>query len=204
MTLSTLLGLTGISLFLAASLLRLLLLVKINKVSAYWITALGFIITFIPLDGHTLNQYLRGLFNDLSITSIVLLLIYQFKPEEPAGENTPVFLAIFLTGLFFYPASLGLGPLDPYAAGFIKHPYGSYTPLLFTGLLFLLMVLAFRKHYDRLLLCLVLAIVSFHAGLLESNNLWDYLLDPLIYFYALFSLIFQWLARLSQTKSSSH
>ena len=177
---------------------------KITKVPAYWIIALGFVITFIPLDGYTLNQYVRGLFNDLSITSIVLLLIYLFKPQESAEKNTPVFLTIFLTGLIFYPVALGLGPLDPYAAGFIKHPYGSYTPLLFTGLLFLLMVLAFRKHYDRLLLCLVLAIVSFHAGLLESNNLWDYLLDPLIYFYALFSLIIQWTARLNQTKNPTN
>lgn len=200
MTLSTLIGLTGISLLISASLLRILLALKIDKKIAYLIVSGLFFLSFMPVYGYTLNQYIRGIFNDLSITSIIILLFYFIKPEAPSTDNRSVFITIVIVGLFFYPAALGLGPLDPYAGGYLNKAHGILAPLLFISALAALMIIAYFNKQQRLLLCLVVATMAFQLSLLESNNLWDYLFDPLIYFYALFLLIYQWKTKLIQKK----
>ena len=41
-------------------------------------------------------------------------------------------------------------------------------------------------------LCIALAVLAYSAGWYESNNLWDYLLDPLVSTWGLSALLLRW------------
>jgi hypothetical protein len=68
--------------------------------------------------------------------------------------------------------ALGLSAFDPYALGFAGPA---------RGLLLVLSLLALFAWWGGrilLLLAILLGIGAYRLGLLESSNLWDYLLDP--------------------------
>lgn len=188
-SIQTLVGLSGISLLLSAILLRILLFFKLNKQISYFISILFFAVSFVSFSGDSINFYFRGLFNDLSITTLVLLVYYFIQPDADRNQTHPLFFLIAITGLFFYPAALGLGPVDPYSWGFINKDHGLLPPLVFFVLLGGLMCFALIKNHTVLLLSLVLSTLAYQSGLLESRNLWDYLLDPLVFIYALVTII---------------
>lgn len=181
----TIVGLTGISLLLSAMLLRVLIFFKLKKQTGYFIAILLFAVSFISFSGDSINFYFRGLFNDLSITTLILLTYYFIQPDANSKQTQPLFFLIAITGLFFYPAVLGLGPVDPYSWGYINKDHGLLPPVLFLILLAGLMFFSLFKNYSVLLLSLVLTTLAYQFGILESRNLWDYLLDPLIFIYAL-------------------
>jgi hypothetical protein len=203
MNLASLFALAGISLLLSATMLRLLLWFRVNKKAAYTLSIIVFVVSFLPFSGYTLNQYFRGLFNDLSVTTLLLLVFYFIKPAA-LSQNRPIFFTIALTGICFYPVALGLGPLDPYASGYISNAHGIIPAFLFLLGLALLMTYCYIKGYHRLLVCLIASLCAHQAGLLESRNVWDYLLDPLIFFYALFALLLQWLAPVPSALEIQH
>ena len=74
-------------------------------------------------------------------------------------------------GATLYPMALGLGRWDPYGAGW---EFSWLFVLMFslTGVLLLLK--------NRFALVLVAATLAYNLRLLESTNLWDYLVDPLL------------------------
>ena len=91
-----------------------------------------------------------------------------------------VFRLVATGGLFLYPMALGLGPFDPYTLGFAS-----------TGLLAVLALFASLAWWRRYHVCLgaiVLAVLAYRLDLLESSNLWDYLLDPWLVLYAIYDL----------------
>lgn len=188
--LHALFALTGISLLLAACVLRLLLWFKIAKGSALIIALVIFAISYLSVSGYAINIYLYGIINDLSISSLVLLSYYFIASGtalSASRSNTlPVFYLLLAAGLFFYPAALGFGIIDPYSWGFINKTPAHYSSLILIVCLAALMVFSFIRHYHLLLLCLVLATLAYQLNILASRNLWDYLLDPLIFIYALF------------------
>ncbi|WP_198266258.1 hypothetical protein [sulfur-oxidizing endosymbiont of Gigantopelta aegis] len=189
--LSSIIGLSGISLLLAAILLRLLLLVKVSHQSSYFFASLLFVISFMPISGDSINLYVRGLINALSITSLILLSYYfsTATNTEKSQSSTPLLYSIIvLCGLFFYPTALGYGTIDPYAWGFINTDHGRLIPTLFIIVLTMLMWLALIKNNLLLLVCLTSATLAYQLGVLESHNLWDYLFDPGLFIYALLSL----------------
>jgi len=195
MSIQTFIGLTGISLLLAAGVLRVLLFFKITKQVAILIALLVFALSFISISGNSINFYLRGIVNDLSISSCILLGYYFISSGTTASENKnntlPVYYLATLIGLFFYPAALGLGTIDPYSWGFINKAHNYYSTLIFIICLAGLMYFSFLKQYNLLLFCLVLSTLTYQFGILESQNLWDYLLDPLVFIYALFTIIYR-------------
>lgn len=185
LSLQTIIGLTGISILLSAILLRVLLFYKIKKQAAYLISVLLFAMSFISFSGDSISFYFRGLFNDLSITTLILLIYFFTRPEANSSQTRPLFFLVAIAGLFFYPTALGFGPVDPYSWGFINKDHGLLPPLIFIIILAGLMYFAFIKNNSILLLSLVLSTIAFQLGLLESRNIWDYLFDPLIFIYAL-------------------
>jgi len=189
MNLPTLIGLGGISLLLSATLFKILISLKISKQTAYILSGLIFILSFVPISGYTVNQYFRGLFNDLSITSIIVLGYYLINPERSKNQTQPLMLLIAIVGILFYPAAIGFGPIDPYAWGYLNQDHGLFIPLLFLALLAALMTMAVIKRYTLLLSCLVFSSIAYQLNLLESLNLWDYLLDPIIFLYAIITII---------------
>ncbi len=114
---------------------------------------------------------------DLSVTTVVLLLLGLLRPvvgaDEADSTGRPALQALVAAfGLVLYPASLGLGPVDPYRLG-----YGD--PWFLGGLLALALAAASRRM-TLVTACLALAVLAWALGAYESRNLWDYLVDPLV------------------------
>lgn len=189
MSFSTIIGLSGISLLLCVLLLRILILFNLKKAIVYILLLLFFLLTFVSIDGNSINQYFRGIFNDLSISTLILMIYYLLTYQNPPLLSGSMLHIIALSGLIFYPLTLGLSPIDPYAWGYFNNFHAYTAPLLFLLILFALLIYAFYKKDLMALICLLGASLAFQLNILESRNLWDYLLDPVIFIFALFSVI---------------
>ncbi|MEW5903627.1 MAG: hypothetical protein AB1722_04690 [Pseudomonadota bacterium] len=145
---------------------------------------LGYVVVMFPLGGWSLAGWLRGMVGDLSLTSLLLLanalhlrLRPQAHPWWSLRERTALLGFIAVLALLLYPFALGLGKLDPYRAG-----YGS------VGLVLMLALLALwtmRRAFYLLSAVLALAALGWNFNLLESTNLWDYLIDAPLAIYSL-------------------
>ncbi len=155
-----------------------------NKIAGFSVLLL-IILSFVPLNNLAIAAYIRGVFSDPSITTIIIACLsigslIKGKPIFAQRDYLPLFyfLPVFL--LFFYPSSLGLSYFDPYSYGY--QPY-----YLLIGLLAIAMLLWWKK-YTLLLTIVLIDLWSFNLKVLSSNNLWDYLFDPLLLIYCLVQL----------------
>ena len=144
--------------------------------------------SLIPIDGLPLVFYWRAVLDDLAITTLVLLVVgaarHTLQPsaaKQTAMNAAPkriaplMFLAVL--GLFLYPATLGLSPVDPYRLG-----YQPELLLILGGVATL--AFCYWRHY-LMAIALTLATLAFLTGLHDSNNYWDYVIDPALAIYAL-------------------
>jgi len=90
---------------------------------------------------------------------------------------------------FLYPFTLGLTYFDPYALG-----YGS---IGFIAALFALTLVAWYARFYLAAIVVTAAALAYLAGIYESRNLWDYLLDPLVSLFAA-----GWLLRAARSSPS--
>ncbi len=140
------------------------------------------IAAIVPLDGLPAAAYVRGVIGDLSITSLVLLMLFILRPMlgwHSSGTRADFTLQILITvaALGLYPMALGLGYFDPYRLG-----YGN---LWFLSVLLVVALAACFRQLPLVALCIALAVLAWDIGWYESSNLWDYLLDPLLSIYAI-------------------
>jgi hypothetical protein len=143
----------------------------------------------VPAGELLLVEYLRAVIGDLSIVTQALLaafLVGYVTQQHLRDERqlSAVLLAALAGAAFLYPATLGLSRFDPYALG--------YDSLPFVAALAVLTIAAWYLRFEWFAACLLLAVAARVAGVLESRNLWDYLVDPLLALYAAF-----WLARMA-------
>lgn len=188
MTLSTIIGAGGHALLLSAIILRLAHGLNLTRNHAYILTITTMILTLIPMYPLSAVQFTRGVLGDLSITSMVLLVRFLIMPQAPLQESRQLFILVCIGGVMFYPAALGLGMTDPYQWGYLNSYRGVEIPLLFLGGLTVLMIIARRMENSLILLCIVAALGAFLLEVMESRNIWDYLIDPMIVIYGLVSL----------------
>ena len=175
---------TGFSFFFPFLLIIILLQIGakwLGVKTAGWRPTLLFVVIstcviLFPVKGMPLCRWLFSMNANFSITLTALLFcrILQNGPEiklfRPIDFQTAwIFAAV--AGLILYPMALGAGPFDPYAAGW------SFSWLSVT-ILVLTIVLALLKN--RFAVVLLLAVLAWNFHLLESRNLWDYLLDPFL------------------------
>jgi hypothetical protein len=187
MSLPLLFGYLGCVLLAAALASRLAKHLTLSRPARVAVASGGAAAMLVPLDGLLLAGYLRGIVGDLSIVTQAMLAACIFshvldRKLLDRREMGAVMAAAFAGGLFLYPATLGLMHFDPYALGF-----GS--PYLAATLAALTLVASYLRLY-WLAACLLVAVSARLANALESQNLWDYLLDPLLALYAGF-----WLSR---------
>lgn len=158
------------------------------------ITAIVLLASLVPLGALPLAAYLRGAIGDLSLTSLLLLVLYLARftrggasAARPDPETGALLGLVAATAVVFYPMALGWGDFDPYRLG-----YGSY------GFLACLLALALWGALRSPLVAaaISLAVAGWSAGWYESANLWDYLMDPLLATYALGALAWRGLRRL--------
>lgn len=181
-------GLFGASLLIAAAGCLMVCRWNLAPHRRALVVALWLLAGALPVHGLPLAGYLRGVIGDPSISTLLLagtwLVSYLLRRELLEERQRAAWFAAAAGGaLFLYPMALGASPFDPYALG-----YGSYG---FATALLALTLVAWRAGYYWLVLSIVAALAAYLGGLLESANLWDYLLDPLIAAYA----AFWWLRR---------
>lgn len=190
--LNDLAALLGIDLVLSAGCLRLLSWRRGVTPWATWGTAACFVLLWCPVGAAHLPilAYIRGVSSDLSITLVALACLglgqrlLELRVLDPR-ERTVVNMVVAAAALFLYPLALGWGDWDAYRLG-----WGA--PVLWAALLALSLV-CWVKGLRLLPLLVALALLAWVAGVLESGNLWDYLIDPWLAVAALFHCI-KWVA----------
>jgi hypothetical protein len=136
---------------------------------------------FLPVSGLSLAQWLRSVVGDLSILTMLLFLnilaqrLFNRNLLASATQNN-LLLGVILVGMVFYPLALGVSEFDPYRLG--------YSPVLMTVILSLASSIAWMRAKQGLAIILLSPLIAFNLHLLESANLWDYLLDPVLLIYA--------------------
>lgn len=154
------------------------------KLDLYKATTLLVIILLVayllPVGSLTTTGYLRGVFGDISsLSATILLWLYLGSywtaiqvENRKAFELQPLFVPVALVSVIFYPLTLGLSRWDPYSLG--------YQPLILTLVLALFGIglVYYRKYLSAFFLAIVL--VAYLLRLQESDNLWDYLFDPVL------------------------
>jgi len=184
-------GLTGVAaamavlltLFIQNSFCRSGCIVKGNA-GRIWqaLLVIFFLLMVIPLNGLPMAAFIRGMTGDLSITTLVLLGNWWTKSccnYEISGSTERLYLliGISIASLLLYPMALGATPFDPYRLG-----YGN---LIFVSAILLVSGYAWHKTSSLIVINLSLAVFAWGGRWYESDNLWDYLLDPFVSIYAL-------------------
>jgi hypothetical protein len=134
---------------------------------------------FLPVEGIPVAGYVRGMGGEPSVTTLLLVAsaIVAFASGRKLYDSHQLeTLAFFvLSGAaFLYPMSLGLTSFDPYALGYPERIRALLLALAPVA------VFAWLRRKPLLLLAIVLALAAHRFRLLDSRNLWDYLLDPWI------------------------
>lgn len=150
-----------------------------------WLAAICFVVMWLPVGAVPLPvaAYVRGITSDLSVSLLALAALrlcsrlFGLEPFD-LREYKLVFLTVSVAALFLYPLALGLGNWDAYRPG-----WGSAA---MWASLFLVCVAGWLAGFRLLPLLIALALLAWTAKLLESNNLWDYLLDPWLALIAMF------------------
>lgn len=144
----------------------------------------------LPIYGLTVAQWLRSVVGDLSVLMLVLLVnilvkrLFDFNVLNPASRQY-LLRGVVIVGVLFYPFALGVGPIDPYHFG--------YAPAVMGASLVLVSLVCWFTGKRDLAVVLLLPLLAFNLQLLESSNLWDYVLDPVLFTYALVqSVIYLW------------
>lgn len=170
-------ALLGVNLVCCAMLLRLLSLLHVARLGAGWWVLGCFVLLCLPAGAAQLPAvaYIRGVSSDFSITLVLLACIglvqglFGFVLVEKR-EYTAIFVTVASAALFLYPLALGWGDWDAYRPG-----WGSAA---MWAVLLGVCALAWLMGLRILPLLISFALLAWTAGLLESTNLWDYLLDP--------------------------
>jgi hypothetical protein len=189
MTGALLFGYLGCMLFAAAVVARCARRYRFSHSARLALVLGSAAVVLVPAGELMLVEYLRAVIGDLSIVTQALLAAFLvgYVAERQVRDERQlcaIMVAALAGAAFLYPAALGLGRFDPYALG--------YASLPFVAVLAGLTVAAWYLRFEWLAACLLIAVSARVAGVLESRNLWDYLIDPLLALYAAF-----WLSRLA-------
>ena len=175
-------GLIGSASIIASAALLLPSVKRLTKPHLAMLLGAIFVYAMLPINGLSLAAYLRGGIGDVSITTLLLLLSVLAKPWLNCAtldnrNRFALFGLIALAALALYPMALGVGAYDPYRLG-----YGN---ALFVTAVLLIALAAWYWKYYWVTLCIACATIAWAMGWHESNNLWDYLIDPFVAGYAL-------------------
>jgi hypothetical protein len=160
------------------------LVVKNKITKSILMVFFSMLVLFVPVCyGMTIVGIVRGVIGDLSVSGLLFLLfgviIYFTKPSIDLF-NRKFCLVIVLIGLVLYLSVLDIIPLDIYGFGYL--PRGVLVVIFFLCIFFLWV------NYVFALIWLV-ALIAFSVKLQNSVNLWDYLIDPVLWFICVYGLI---------------
>jgi hypothetical protein len=144
------------------------------------VAALGAVL--FPWFGHSLPHWSAGLSANFSVIMAVLLLVGIIGRAGGCGffrerDWSAAWIFGAVASLLLYPSALGLGPqsFDSYALGW-PWLFRGQSLVLFGGAGLTAALLIWCGN--RFGYVLLLALLAYATGFQESENLWDYLLDP--------------------------
>jgi len=177
---SQLLGLGGFALVLAIGASAFAARLSGRRAWLGPVALAAMVVAGIQVHGIPLAGYPRGVLGDLSITTLLMLaasLAAALTGRSILDERSRAALSgwAVVAGLALYPQTLGLTRFDPYELGFRPR-----------ALVLLVAALVVLWWWRRRGAALVLAggVAAFNLRVLESGNLWDYLLDPALVAWA--------------------
>jgi hypothetical protein len=143
------------------------------------------LVVIIPLKGLSLARWLISANADFSIplTAILFSRVWENASRIRLLDDRALLSSwIFgmVSGLTLYPMAMGLSGFDPYILGWEF----SWLFILLMTVTFLLLL--FKNRFGVVLIACILA---YDLSLLESINLWDYLIDPVFVFISAAALI---------------
>lgn len=120
--------------------------------------------------------YVRGIFGDSAVTALCFYtaLILQLNFSWPLVQKDELLLLRRLSlaaAILLYPFALGLTRFDSYSLG--------YTNLWLLVVILIITLFCWLRKYYFLAVSITAAVTACTLQLLESRNLWDYLIDPL-------------------------
>lgn len=209
-------GLAGVALAIVTLALRVRFFARLQLKLKIGLAGGLFILAFIPFGGLSAAEFVRGILGDLSITSLVLLALFLVLPRPHSGGSTNIgaetllyrranlrpsrppakgrlLVLIVIAALALYPFALGASTFDPYRLGFGN--------LWFIAGLLVVVSAAWIRQYTLIALSISLAVLAWSVGWYESNNLWNYLIDPWVSVYALAALVKKTISRSPRYKS---
>jgi hypothetical protein len=133
------------------------------------------LLVMLPLDGDPAWYAVRGIFGDSSITALLFYIAFILQQNFSWQLCRPDELVLLrrlltVTALLLYPLALGLTDFDSYSLGYAN-------PWLL-AILFIMALLLWWRTYYFLAISLTASVAAWSLQMLESGNLWDYLLDP--------------------------
>lgn len=139
---------------------------------------LPMLLVLLPsLGGVTLAGHLRGIWGDPSVVTLGLLLIFMLRPSAlPAWPHRS--LCVPLTLLVTVPLYL---PIFLPIPGFTWDLYAmGLQPWSLLAAITLAAAVLHRRAGGPWTALVGLALLAWAGGLMESDNLWDYLADPVL------------------------
>lgn len=155
-----------------------------------WIPAA--IVLIVPIAGLSIAGHLRGLWGDPSIVTFLLLFLYTVRPSSLPNRprlSTCVLVSLFVMLPLYLPLFLlnPNVPVDLYAIGW--HPKWILIAIAVIALGSVMM----RRMAPRWTNIIAIALIASSVDLMESDNLWDYLVDPGLLFTIAFLAIAGWI-----------
>ncbi|MBV1881374.1 MAG: hypothetical protein KUG82_07055 [Pseudomonadales bacterium] len=157
------------------------------------VAIVGVIALVVPVSGESLLILIRGFSGDFSVGTLLLCSIsiasilfvgFDFKGviSLPNTRDRQLMLMVtVIMSLVLYPFALGWGAVDTYGWG-----YGN---LGFALGLLLVCLAAWWARFYLTVIWLSLSVVAYQLRIYESNNVWDYLIDPFLILYAMGYLV---------------
>ena len=146
------------------------------------------IVIIVPIAGVSIAGHLRGLWGDPSIVTFLLLFLYTVRPSSLPNRprvSTCVLVSLFVMLPLYLPLFLlnPNVPVDLYSYGW-KPKW-----ILIAIAVIALGSVMMRRLAPRWTNIIAIALIASSVGLMESDNLWDHLVDPGLLFTIAFLAI---------------
>jgi hypothetical protein len=169
----------------------LLTLFQVRRWKQYWPAPylMAAIIIILPIQNWTVIEFSRGYFADLSMATVLICFCYVLSgmgPRPIVMSHSFKILMLVMCAVVF-PSSLGASEYDLFSLGFPSEAGFNYLVIGFA----VLGVFAWYKNETLIATYVMLVFVAYSLGLYASQNLWVYMLDPIIMLICLFSYIKQ-------------
>jgi hypothetical protein len=155
------------------------------------VAAVALILVLLPVEQMPVARFVAGFNANFSITLSALLLGFLLRQIQgirlfDRRALRTISISGLVLGLCLYACSMNLAPLDLYRFG-----WGSIYLLAPLFLLTICLILG----GNRAGFVLAAAVAAYGLKLLESDNLWDYLVDPFVISWCLITSIAECFSR---------